>query len=102
MSDDGNENEAQALIALAAALAQARSDMETARAEVEALVAEALASARPMDVELGFEQAARRLRAGWLRSVAAETARVLRSPTESEIERLEHSRHDAYGYERDF
>jgi hypothetical protein len=70
--------------------------------DAEALVEAALGCGVPKEAELGFDQAARRLRAGWLRSVAAETARVLRSPTEREIVHLEHSRHDAYGYERDF
>jgi hypothetical protein len=97
-----NHPEADALIDLARSLRVARPDVEATAREVEELVQAALSRDAPIDVERGFEQAARRLRAGWLRSVAAETARVLRSPTEREFERLAHSRHDAYGYERDF
>jgi hypothetical protein len=99
---DSNRAEAGALIGLARSLTASRDDMQATALEVEALVDAALARAAPIDVERGFDAAARRLRAGWLRSVAAETARVLRSPTEREIERLAKSRHDAYGYERDF
>jgi hypothetical protein len=102
MLKDHNRSEAEALIDLARSLARSRSDMQAAAEEVEALAGAAVERHAPMEVELGFEQAALRLRAGWLRSVAAETARVLRSPTERQIERLERSRHDAYGYERDF
>lgn len=102
MSAVRDQREADALIDLARALTRSRCDMATTLPEVETQVAAALGCAAPLDVERGFEQAARRLRAGWLKSVAAETARVLRSPTEREIERLAHSRHDAYGYERDF
>lgn len=87
---------------LARSLAASRPEFQATADEVEALLETALAQSAPIDVELGFEQAARRLRAGWLRSVAAESARVMRSPTEREVERLERSRHDAYGYERDF
>ena len=94
--------EAEALIELANSLRSSRSDIAAMVREVEALVAGAVGCSQPIEVELGFEQAARRLRAGWLGSVAAETARVLRSPTEIEVERLSRSRHDAYGYERDF
>jgi len=101
-SQDPNREEAEALTVLARSLTCSRSDMKATAAEVEALVDAAVHSDVPIEAERGFEQAARRLRAGWLRSVAAETARVLRSPTEREIARLEHSRHDAYGYERDF
>ncbi|HSV01957.1 MAG TPA: hypothetical protein VLI41_02020 [Phenylobacterium sp.] len=102
MANDQNRREAEALTALARALAASRPDMEPTLREIEGLAAAALGRPAPIEVERGFEQAARRLRTGWLRSVAAETARVLRSPTEREIERLAHSRHDAYGYERDF
>lgn len=94
--------EAKALIELARSLTLSRPDMNETASEVEAMVDAALGRGPAIEVELGFEAAARRLRAGWLRSVAAETSRVLRSPTESEIERLERGRHDAYGYERDF
>lgn len=100
--NNGSYTEAQALIELARSLTLSRSDMLATAREVEALVAAAVRCGEPRDVELGFERAARRLRAGWLGSVAAETAQVLRSPTESEIDRLSRSRHDAYGYERDF
>jgi len=99
---DPNGEEADALVALAQSLAASRPDVEATAREVEALVDEALGREAPIEVERGFEQAARRLRIGWLKAVAAETARVLRSPTEREVERLAHSRHDAYGYERDF
>src|SRR4051794_20727539 len=102
MSKDQNDREADALVELARSLTLSRSDMEATARDVEALVAAALRCAAPLEVELGFDRAARRLRAGWLQSVAAETARVLRSPTEREIERLARSPHDAYGYERDF
>ncbi len=102
MSKDQNQPEATALIELARALTQSRPEMEPTLREIEALVETALNRAAPIEVELGFEQAARRLRTAWLKSVAAETARVLRSPTERETKRLERSRHDAYGYERDF
>lgn len=95
-------DEATALVGLAQALTRSRPDLAATAEEVEAIVRAASASSAPIEVERGFEQAARRLRAGWLRSVAAETARVLRSPTEREVERLTRSRHDAYGYERDF
>src|SRR5689334_12915352 len=101
MSDLGR-SEADALLSLAHSLVRSRADLEETARDVEALVAEAVASETPLAVELGFERAARRLRAGWLRSVATESARVLRSPIEREVARLEHSRHDAYGYERDF
>jgi hypothetical protein len=99
---DQNQAEADALIALARSLTRSRSDLQATAQAVEAQVEAALKCVAPIDVERGFEQAARSLRAGWLRSVAAETARVLRSPTEREIEGLNRSRHDAYGYERDF
>ena len=100
--DDPNRQEADALVGLARSLSRARSDLDATAQDVERLVAAALERRAPIEAELGLEQAARRLRAGWLKSVAAETARVLRSPTEREIERLERSPHDAYGYERDF
>ena len=102
MSKDQNHREAEALVELARSLAHSRPDMAATAEEVRALAHAALACGAPIELERGFELAARRLRAGWLRSVAAETARVLRSPTEREIERLASSRHDAYGYERDF
>jgi len=102
MSKDANQEEAAALAGLGRSLAVARPDMAAAAGEVEALAAAALTCAAPIEIERGLEQAARRLRAGWLKSVAAETARVLRSPTEREVERLARSPHDAYGYERDF
>src|SRR5690348_8579979 len=76
--------------------------MQASAEAVEALVEAALRCATPIEMERGYEQAAWRLRADWLKSVAAETARVLRSPTEREIARLARSPHDAYGYERDF
>lgn len=97
-----NQAEAEALVDLARSLAASRSDMQPTAAEVEALAGAALARGAPIEVERGFDEAARRLRSGWLKSVAAETSRVLRSPTEREIARLNRSRHDAYGYERDF
>jgi hypothetical protein len=54
---------------------------------------------------LGREQAldgfARSLRQTWLQAVAAETSRIMRSPTNNEALRL-FQRHDAFGYERDF
>lgn len=50
--------------------------------------------------ECRLDRFSRDVRALWLRSVAAETACVLRSPTEQEAERLSR-RHDSYGYERD-
>src|SRR5579859_4857791 len=99
---DQNQREAEALIDLAHSLTRSRPDMEATARDVRAQLDAAVRCAAPVAVELGFEQAARRLRAGWLKSVAAETARVFRSPTEREIERLGRSRHDAYGYERDF
>lgn len=102
MPEDQNHWEADALIGLARSLALARSDMEATLRDVEARVDAALQCAAAIEVELGFDQAARRLRADWLKSVAVETARVLRSPTEREIEGLVQSRHDVYGYERDF
>lgn len=100
--NDYRRSEADALAGLAHSLACSRRDLEETVRDVEALVAAAVGSETPLAAELGFERAARRLRAGWLRSVAAETSRVLRSPTEREVAHLEHSRHDAYGYERDF
>ena len=100
--DDPNRQEAGALVELARSLSRARGDLDATAQDVEGLVAAALERRAPIEAELGLEQAARWLRAGWLKSVAAETARVLRSPTEREIERLERSPHDAYGYERDF
>ena len=99
---DPNPGEADALMGLARSLASLRPDMEATAGQVRTQLDAALERDAPRDVELGFEAAASRLRAGWLRSVAAETARVFRSPTEREIERLGRSRHDAYGYERDF
>lgn len=95
-------SEADALLALARSLGGAREDLDETVRAVEGLVAGAVAEASPPAAERGFEAAARRLRAGWLRAVAAESARVLRSPVEREVSRLERSRHDAYGYERDF
>ena len=99
---DENHREAQALAGLARSLAAARADLQPTAVEVEAMAGAALACGAPIEIERGFDAAARRLRAGWLKSVAAETARVLRSPTEHDIERLARARHDAYGYERDF
>jgi hypothetical protein len=55
----------------------------------------------PLETELACERAARALRAVWLQGVAAETAKVFRSPTEIETRRLADA-HDVYGYERDF
>jgi hypothetical protein len=97
-----NRCEAEALIGLARSLAASRAEMAATAADVEAAVMAALGAPAPIEVERGFDAAGRRLRAGWLKAVAAETAGVLRSPTEREMERLAHSRHDAYGYERDF
>lgn len=94
--------EADALIDLARSLTFARSDLDVTARDVESLVHEALRCDAPIQAELGFERAARRLRSGWLEAVAAETAGVWRSPTEHEIRRLARSPHDAYGYERDF
>ena len=87
---------------LARSLTGVRPDMKATEDEVEAVTRVAGALSSPRSVELAFEEGARRLRAGWLRSVAAETARVLRSPTEHEIHRLARTSHDAFGYERDF
>lgn len=102
MTADFSDDEGAALVGLARSLTRVRSDMAATTEEVQSLVRAAAAAAAPIEAERAFEQAALRLRAGWLRSVAAETARVLRSPTEREVERLARSRHDAYGYERDF
>jgi hypothetical protein len=102
MLTDQNQPEADALIDLAHSLTLSRPDMQATARDVEAQLHAAVKCDCPLDFEVGCEQAARRLRAGWLKSVAAETAHVLRSPTEREIERLGRSRHDAYGYERDF
>lgn len=102
MSRKQHHDEGAALVELARSLTHSRADMAPIADEIQALVEGAVRCGTPLDVERGLEQAARRLRAGWLRSVAAETARVLRSPTEREVERLTRSRHDAYGYERDF
>ena len=99
---DEDLREADALIDLARSLTLARSDLEVTARDVESLVREALRCDAPMQAELTFERAARRLRAGWLEAVAVETARVWRSPTEREFRRLARSAHDAYGYERDF
>lgn len=96
------EQEAEALIAMGTSMVRSRPDMAATLHDVETILDEAIRQRASIETERGFEQAGRRLRSGWLKSVAAETARVLRSPTEREIERLEHSRHDAYGYERDF
>ncbi len=100
--DWGCEQEADALTALARSLQRTRPDLEGLTREVGSLAAEALGASRPIEAERTLEQAARRLRAGWLGSVAAETARVLRSPTEREAERLARRRRDSYGYERDY
>lgn len=54
----------------------------------------------PHAIEWKLEQFSRDLRALWLRSVAAETSLVLRSPTEPEEERISR-KHDSFGYERD-
>jgi hypothetical protein len=97
-----DHREAHALVDLACSLALSRSGMAATVRAVEALVDVALERDAPLEVELGLEQAARRLRADWLKSVAAETAGFLRSPTEREIERLAQGRHGAYGYERGF
>jgi hypothetical protein len=102
MWDARNRSEAEALTGLAGMLAQARPDMAASAEAVRAAVMAALEAPTPLQVERGFEAAGRRLRAGWLRAVAAETARIPRSPTEDDMERLARSRHDAYGYERDF
>lgn len=100
--DTSGTSEADALLDLARSLSRARPDFGETVTDVEILLAEAAARETPLEVELGLESAARRLRGGWLRSVAAESSRVPRSPLEREVTRLEHSRHDAYGYERDF
>lgn len=82
--------------------------MIEARPEIR-VSAEALASAlgplvgteeAPSRIEFQLERFSRQLRALWLRSVAAETAWVLRSPTEPEVSWLS-AEHDAFGYERD-
>ncbi|MDE2404750.1 MAG: hypothetical protein KGM17_08790 [Sphingomonadales bacterium] len=54
----------------------------------------------PLAREFELERCAREIRALWLRGVAAETSRVLRSPTEREASRIA-VRHDTFGYERD-
>src|ERR1700742_3411992 len=95
-------SEAHALLGLARSLSQARTEMGAVAREVEALLAAAVRCEAQVQVELGLEAAWRRLRAGWLRSVAAETACMPRSPSEHEIESLARGSHDAYGYERDF
>jgi hypothetical protein len=74
------EDEGQALIA---ALAQTLQD-----------------EADPALLEVHLEQFSRKVRAFWLRAVAAETSWVLRSPTEQEAGWIS-ARHDAFGYERD-
>lgn len=94
--------EADDLVSMARSLVRTRSDFGETADAVEALVADAMRSDTPFAVELGLERAGRRLRAGWLRSVAAESAQVLRSPIEREVKRLERTDHDTYGYERDF
>ena len=66
----------------------------------QALHAELAMSRTPHVIEQHLERFSRDLRALWLRSVAAETARVLRSPTEQEEERMS-AEHDSFGYERD-
>lgn len=58
------------------------------------------AASGPAGMERELERFSRELRALWLRSVAAETSRVLRSPLEKEVASLS-ARHDAFGYERD-
>jgi hypothetical protein len=102
MEQKSGHDEAAELIGLADALAGSRPDLAETAQQVRALVDAAVGFEAPIDMERGFEQAAGHLRGGWLKSVAAETSRVLRSPTEHEVERLERGRHDAYGYERDF
>lgn len=51
-------------------------------------------------MERELERFSREMRALWLRSVAAETSCILRSPTDKEATSLS-TRHDAFGYERD-
>lgn len=93
-------DEAKALRVLARALAETRSDFGGSDHFEDELDA-ALGECDAASCENKLEKASRRLRAHWLRSVAAETARVLRSPTEAEVGALAR-RHDAFGYERDF
>ena len=102
MTHDHNQQEADALRGLAHSLTLSRPDMRATACEVETQVAAALASPTAIEAERAFDHVARGLRAAWLKSVAAETAGVMRSPTEREVVRLEHGRHDVYGYERDF
>ncbi|HLK25424.1 MAG TPA: hypothetical protein VKT30_12270 [Caulobacteraceae bacterium] len=102
MSKAETQVEAENLLAMARALAAVRPDMEVTTSEVEGLALASVGAASPLAAEQGLERAAKTLRTGWLRSVAAETSRVFRSPTEGEVERLSRSRRDAYGYERDF
>lgn len=93
-------DEADALRGLARGLTERRSDFATG-AQLEDDLERALTQPDPFACEQKLEAASRRLRADWLRLVAAETSRVLRSPTEVEAHALAR-RHDAFGYERDF
>lgn len=89
------------MLALLASMIEARPEIRDS--------AETLASAlgplpgvgeTPSRIEFQLEQFSRQMRALWLRSVAAETSWVLRSPTEPEVSSLS-AEHDAFGYERD-
>src|SRR5579871_6626634 len=87
---------------IAALLAKRAPQIEPAIAAIDQGLAERLSlNAHPAEAELALETYTRDLRAIWLRFCAAEAARAYRSPTQGQIERLEHSCHDSFGYERD-
>ena len=73
---------------------------DSAAALVSGLVQALKEESAPSRIELHLERFSRQLRALWLRSVAAETSWVLRSPTECEVSWLS-AEHDGFGYERD-
>lgn len=93
--------EEQELIQLLDGLVECRPAIaDTARALAVTLRASLAEDRAPFVVERHFERFSRDLRALWLRSVAAETSLVLRSPTEWEATRIS-AQHDSFGYERD-
>src|SRR5215510_14611175 len=103
MHTNGDEafiEEAAALRVIAKHLTETRPELAPVAKATTHRIEEARNVPHPRDAELALATASRALRAAWLCAVTADTAGVLRSPTEKESERLGR-RHDAYGYERD-
>lgn len=94
-------NEGKDLVAIVRGMATQRPAAQEEGAALALAIEQCVAAeADPARLEMHCDQFARKVRAYWLRAVAAETAWVLRSPTERETHWLS-AEHDSFGYERD-